>query len=256
MDATIRFSGRADDYARTRPGYPRAVLEVLLEHGLVPGGVVADLGSGTGIFSSLLLEASARVYAVEPNDDMRALAERALSSHADFRSVAARAEATSLPDASVDLVTAAQAFHWFDPSLTRRETCRILRPRGHVALVWNDRETEATPFLREYDALLVRRCPGYRQLQGKSDTPKLFDGLFGEGRWERRRVPNEQRLDRDGLHSRVMSSSYAPKAGEPGHDVLVRELDELFARRAVAGEVVIPYQTVVIGGLPLRASTK
>ncbi len=248
-DATKRFSGRAAAYARARPSYPTGVLDVLrAECGLAPGAVACDLGSGTGIFARLLLEMGATVYAVEPNDDMRATAEAELGAMPGFRSVAGRAEATTLDDASVDLVTAAQAFHWFDVLATRREVARILRPRGCAALVWNDRDTSSTPFHAELEALLVARCPAYRELQGKSDVPASFDAFFGEGAWTRRRVANEQRLDREGLVVRVLSTSYAPPPGAPGHDELLREVRALFDRHAEGGAVTILYSCVVVFG--------
>jgi SAM-dependent methyltransferase len=252
-DPRARFSGRAADYVKARPGYPDGVLAVLREAcGLDVGTVVADLGSGTGIFTRLLLESGATVHAVEPNDDMRREAEAELSSWPGFRSVGAAAEATTLPDASIDLVTAAQAFHWFDPVLVKKEMQRILRSAGSVALVWNDRDLQSTAFLREYEALLVARCPQYKHLQGKADTPEKFDALFGPGKWTKHLVPNEQRLDREGLVRRLASSSYAPKAGDPSHDATYAELEAIFDRHAPAagGEVVMTYTVVVILGRP------
>jgi SAM-dependent methyltransferase len=255
VDPTARFSGRADDYVKTRPSYPEGVLAILRETcGLAAEYAVADLGSGTGIFTALLLESGATVHAVEPNLDMRAAAEAALGKEPGFRSVAGRAEATTLPDASVDLVTAAQAFHWFDVEGTRAEMRRILRPpptgRASVALVWNDRDLGSTPFLRAYEALLGARCPKYRELQGKADSVDKFEALLGKGGWSRRAVPNEQRLDREGLVSRLLSSSYAPRPGDPGHDETFAELRALFDRHAEGGEVVMLYETVVITGDP------
>jgi SAM-dependent methyltransferase len=243
-DATARFSGRAAAYAETRPSYPKAATDLLA---IDSSSIVCDLGSGTGIFTRLLLDAGATVYAVEPNDDMRVAAERELGGEARFHSVAARAESTTLADGSVDLVTAAQAFHWFDLAATRRESARILRPGGRAALVWNDRDTRSTPFHVELEAILVARCPAYRELQGKSDVPDKFDAFFGRGAWTRHRVPNEQTLSRDGLVSRVMSASYAKKDDE----ALVSDLLSLFDRHAENGAVTIRYDTVVITA-PLR----
>lgn len=256
---TARFSGRASSYAKARPGYPQEVVGVLREEcGLAPGGEVADLGSGTGIFTRLLLEAGARVHAVEPNPDMRREAEEALSSWPTFTSVNAPAEATTLPSESVDLVTAAQAFHWFDAVRVKEEMKRLLRAQGSVALVWNDRDVESTPFLMGYEALLVARCPAYRSLQDKADTPEKFDALFGRGGWKRRVVPNEQRLDRDGLIARLASSSYAPAPGDPTYEATFGELVALFDRHAVAdagaaagdhgAAVVMAYEVVVVVG--------
>lgn len=250
MDPTERFSDRTDDYVRARPSYPPELLDILrAECGLGERSVVADLGSGTGIFTRLLLETGATVHAVEPNDEMRAAAERELAGAPGFRSVRGRAEGTTLPSASVDLVTAAQAFHWFDLERTKRELARILRPGGFVALVWNDRETQTTPFSRELEALLLAHCPSYPALQGKADAPSAFDALLGAGRWSRRTLPNAQRLDRDGLVARVLSASYAPAAGTPQRDAIVAALRDLFARHVDAeGRVRIGYATVLVWG--------
>lgn len=248
-DPTERFSERASDYVKARPSYPTEVLGVLrAECALSARSVVADLGSGTGIFTRLLLESGARVHAVEPNDEMRAAAERALGTNARFSSVRGRAEATTLPVASVDLATAAQAFHWFDVDATRRELKRIVRPGGHVALVWNDRDLRSTSFLRDFEALLVAHCPKYLELQGKADTTAKFDAVFGAGRWKRSVLPNDQRLDREGLVARVMSASYAPKVGTPAHDAIVAALGSLHDRYAESGSVRIAYTTVVVSG--------
>lgn len=268
-DQTARFSGRVDDYVKTRPSYPSGVLDVLREGcGLSAASAVCDLGSGTGLFTRLLLESGATVHAVEPNDEMRAAAEAMVGAAPGFRSVAGRAEATLLGDESVDIVTAAQAFHWFDVEATHREMRRILRARASedergssgssaarsggssIALVWNDRDLEATPFLRAYEELLVRRCPKYRELQGKADSTDKFDALLGRGRWTRHTVANEQHLDREGLVSRLLSSSYAPRPGEPTHDETMTELRSIFDRSAQGGLVAMLYTTVVILGRP------
>lgn len=155
-------------------------------------------------------------------------------------------EATTLPDASCDLVTAAQSFHWFDLEATRAEAKRILKPTGRVALVYNDRDTESTPLLRELEALLAARCARYRELQGRSDRPADFDAFFGEGAWSRSEIPNEQRLGRAGFVGRLLSTSYAPARGQPGHDAFVREAEALFDRHAQDATVTICYATAVI----------
>jgi SAM-dependent methyltransferase len=252
MDPAKRFSARADAYAQARPSYPREALDILRTHfGLGPTTVVADLGSGTGIFTRLLLESGALVHAVEPNAEMRREAERTLANFPRFRSFSGRAEETMLPASSMDLVTAAQAFHWFDLARFEVELRRVLRPNGRAVLVWNDRDTEGTPFLGEYETILVEHCPGYRELQGKADTFDKFDQLFGSGGWTRHIAKNDQHLHRDGLIMRVMSASYAPAAG-PAHDALATALRAAFDRHAAKGVVRIAYTTVIIGGAPVR----
>src|SRR5262249_19107481 len=142
--------------------------------------------------------------------------------------------------------------HWFDLEPFRSELVRVLRPEGHAAFVWNDRDLGTTAFLREYEAVLVMHCPGYRELQGKSETPVKFDAVFGASEWSRHVVPNAQSLDRDGLVARVMSASYAPPTGTEEHDALVRALVSAFDRHATGGCVRIDYTTVVISGRPIR----
>ena len=154
-DPTRRFSDRVDNYVRYRPSYPTAVLETLRsECDLSVATVVADIGSGTGILTRLFLENGNRVYGVEPNAEMRGAAEKLLRDFPGFESVAGTAEETGLAANSIDLVVAAQAFHWFDPDRAGMEFQRILRPGGWVALVWNERLVGASPFLREYEELL------------------------------------------------------------------------------------------------------
>ena len=166
LNSTERFSSRVENYVKYRPSYPAAVLQLLsMRCGLDATSTVADVGSGTGILTELLLETGAEVFAVEPNREMRAAAEKLLSDYGRFRSVDGTAEATTLQAACVDLVTASQAFHWFDVQKSRRELGRILRPRAWVALIWNERPMVAVPLLDEYDALLRRHAPDYDRVR-------------------------------------------------------------------------------------------
>jgi len=150
-NATSRFSSRVEDYVRYRPGYPREVITLLTtECGLTAESVVADIASGTGIFTRLLVENGNRVFGVEPNREMRAAGEQFLKAYGQFTSVAGSAEATTLAAQSVDMITAAQAAHWFERAKARGEFVRILKPGGWLVLLWNERKTDGTPFLRDY----------------------------------------------------------------------------------------------------------
>ena len=138
--STERFTTRAENYAKYRPTYPPEVIELMRsECGLTADAVVADVGSGTGILSELLLKNGNKVIGVEPNEAMRTAGAELLRTYPKFTSVAGSAEATTLPSASVDLITAGQAFHWFDASAARKEFARVLKPKGFVVLIWNDR---------------------------------------------------------------------------------------------------------------------
>src|SRR5262249_32515602 len=119
------------------------------------------------------------VFGVEPNAEMRRAAEQHLHSFPAFRSIDGRAEQTTLSAASVDLVAAAQAFHWFEPHLARGEFLRILRPPGWVALIWNDRRTES-PFEQAYEQLLRQFGTDYDQVIHRNLDRKGLDQFFSE----------------------------------------------------------------------------
>jgi SAM-dependent methyltransferase len=247
-DPRLRFSDRVGDYRATRPGYPPRLLDELREQGaLFPDAAVADVGSGTGILTRLLLEAGHPVFAVEPNDAMRRAAEEDLENFRGFHSVAGSAEATTLPGGSVDLVTAAQAFHWFDRAAARSEFGRILRPGGQVALVWNERLT-GTPFLDAYEALLLRVSIDYTVVDHRRvDAPSL-EAFFGPAGYRASTFPNEQRFDLAGLKSRLGSSSYVPPEGHPGHAGMMEALEAIFAEHQSEGRVVFRYETKLYTG--------
>ena len=186
-----RFTDRASDYARWRPGYPSAVVTAIQDvSGLAPGWSVADIGSGTGISAKLFLDFGCTVFGVEPNEAMRGVAEERLGYESGFHSVDGTAEATTLADASVDLVTAAQAFHWFDRPAARREFARILRPPGWVAIIFNERLTDTT-FLHAYEALLHAHAEDYAYVDHRRVTEEMLRAFFG-GPFDSRSMPNQQ----------------------------------------------------------------
>ena len=175
-NATSRFSDRVENYVRYRPGYPMQVLRVLENDcGLTPGQVVADIASGTGIWTRNLLENGNHVFGVEPNAEMRQAGERLLASFPKFRSVAGTADATTLEDQGVEFVTAAQAAHWFDRERARREFARILKPAGWLVLLWNERLTDSTAFLREYEELLLTYGTDYAEVRQERTTDAVSE---------------------------------------------------------------------------------
>ncbi|HXF24213.1 MAG TPA: class I SAM-dependent methyltransferase [Gemmatimonadaceae bacterium] len=251
-DPTHRFSDRVENYVLYRPAYPAGVIDVLArETGLTPQSEIADIGSGTGISSELFLRNGNTVFGVEPNTEMREPAERLLAAYPRFHSVPARAEATTLRNASVDYVTAGQAFHWFDPQLARTEFARILRPDGWAVLLWNARRLDSTPFLRDYDAMLERYGTDYRQVRHQHLDAARLRALFGGERdsaFQHRTLYNEQRFDFEGLRGRLLSSSYTPTASHPGYLPMLRELRRIFDEYAEDGSVTIQYDTDIYFG--------
>ncbi len=242
-NALTRFSDRVDDYIRYRPGYPPAVIESLNgEFGLKASHAIADLGSGTGISAELFLRHSNAVYAVEPNADMRGAAEKRLGRYPSFHSIDGRAEATTLPDASVDWVVAAQAFHWFDVEAAQRECRRILKPDGRVVLLWNNRRLDS-PFMKDYEALIHRFAIDFHQINHENaEKDGRIDRFFGDA-YERRTFPNEQVFEFNGVRGRLTSSSYMPKEGHPSFEELMAELHRTFDRHRQNGRVRFDYDT-------------
>ena len=250
-DPTERFTRRVDHYGKYRPSYPRTVLDLLETRcGLTSASVVADVGSGTGLLSELFLNNGNRVFGIEPNKEMREAGERRLAHHPRFTSVAGTAEDTTLDEASVDFVTAGQAFHWFDAERARAEFARILEPGGRVVLVWNLRRKDATPFLAAYERLLeaYRTDRGEVELWRRSD--EMADAFFGRGSFEKASFDNEQVLDLDGLKGRLLSISYVPVQGEPGSEEMLRKTEVIFREHQANGRVRVEYDTKVYYGRP------
>ena len=240
---TQRFSSRVENYIRYRPGYPADVLETLrTDCDLTPAAVVADIACGTGIFTRLLLENGNRVIGVEPNQAMREAAEKLLSQCPKFTAVAGTAEETTLPDRSVDFATAAQAAHWFDLPRARQEFVRILRPRGWAALIWNERSTDTTPFLRAYENLLIAYGTDYQQIRHEHTTDNI-GSFFEPSCFEQRVFATQQDFDYAELEGRLLSSSYAPLADHPRHAPMLQELRRIFDAHQQNGRVGMEYRT-------------
>ena len=209
-----RFSDRVDNYIKYRPSYPQAVVDSIIS-GCHSGktDTVADIGSGTGIFSKLLLDRNFDVIGVEPNESMRKAAERQLSDYENFSSVDGQSECTYLASSSIDLITAAQAFHWFSGGKTKQEFSRILKPGGYIALIWNQRIVDQ-PFQKEYDSILSRYGTDYDSVNHMNLSDEDIEGFFYPNKLVISNFKNSQHLDLTGFLGRIQSSSYTPQ--KPG----------------------------------------
>jgi len=249
-EPTKRFTERAANYAAYRPKYPAAIVEFMrAELGLNASSVVADVGAGTGIWTEMLLRAGGcrTVFAVEPNDAMRAEAEKSLGDFPGFKSVNGEAEATTLLPASLDFVTAAQAFHWFDARRARAEFARILKPDGWVVLLWNMRRIETTPFLVELERILRVYGTDYERVAADNPGAELMEEFFPRG-YGTRSFAHEQVLDYEALRGRWLSASYVPLAGHPNHEPMFDALRRAFDEHQRGGVVSIEYEAMVYYG--------
>ncbi len=243
METVERFSNRVANYVKYRPGYPPELMAYFRDElCLTAEAVVADIGSGTGLSAKPFLENGNTVYGVEPNAAMRAAAEEVLAEFDNFRSIDGTSTATTLADDSVDLVIAAQAFHWFEPVATRGEFYRILKPGGNVALIWNERQTSSTEFLREYEKLLLKYGRDYAEVRHEQVNEAMLAGFF-QAEFSRVAFDNVQVFDFDGLRGRLLSSSYMPDEQDPAYEPMEKELRSLFTKHAESGRIQVFYDT-------------
>lgn len=244
-DTVERFSNRVENYVKYRPHYPREIISYLERNcGLTQESVIADIGCGTGISTKLFLENGNCVFGVEPNAAMRDAAIAYLDAFPNFTPVDGTSDDTTLPDASIDLIVAAQAFHWFDAEKARQEFKRILKPGGHIVLIWNERQLTATPFLGEYENFLLRHAYDYGSVRHENIAAKEISDFF-QKEYGSARFANKQVFDFEGLKGRMLSASYMPNETDPQFDVVIKELQSLFAKHAESGKIEILYDTNV-----------
>lgn len=249
LNSTKRFSSRVENYVNYRPRYPVKVLDTLQQEcGLTAASVIADIGSGTGFLSELFVANGNSVYAIEPNLEMRTAGEQSLGSQPKFISIEGTAENTTLSSQSVDFVVAGQAFHWFDRSQARREFVRILKPMGWVMLVWNDRDTESTPFLVAYEQLLKEYSTDYEQINHKRIDRAVLTDFFSPSQLHEKRASHSQPFDYEGLKGRMLSSSYVPEIGHRNHEELTAKLRELFQAYSKSDRIQFEYTTRMFYG--------
>ena len=242
LNPTRRFSGVAENYAKYRPSYPTKAISVILEGLANPSqAIAADIGAGTGISSRLLAARGVRVLAIEPNPEMRKVAD--LHPSVEWRE--GTAEKTNLPDASVDLVTCFQAFHWFAPEPSLLEFRRILKPGGKLAIVWNQRNLN-DKFTKEYSQLLKvasSNHPAEQRNVSRMVTP-LQNNLYFTNVLHQV-FPYRQELDLPGLIGRTQSASYIPNR-QSIREQLVAELHHLHRQWADnQGQIYLVYRTEV-----------
>jgi len=238
-----RFSNRVENYVKYRPGYPPEMLEVFRgEMNLTPESLIADIGSGTGISAKVFLENGNTVIGVEPNKAMREAAEEYLRAFPKFQSIDGTAENTNLEPGSIDIVIAAQAFHWFDPEKTRAEFQRILRPGGSAALIWNERRLTGDEFHEGYEKLLLKYGNDYERVRHENVDENILSGFFRSD-FKRETLENAQVLDYEGLLGRLLSSSYMPTETDDRFAPLNAELHALFAKHSEHGMIKVLYDT-------------
>lgn len=246
MNNTKRFDGKGEIYAKARPKYAQELLEYIKNTLNIPdGSVFADIGSGTGIFTEQLLDCGYTVYAVEPNNDMRKKADDKLLGRKGYTSVEGTDSRTTLPDSSVDYITAAQAFHWFDSENFKKECKRILKPNGKVMIVYNlyDKEAESNKALEKLRGEFSSEFHGFSGGIGDEACRMFFNNNCDVFRCD-----NIISYDRQGYIDRLMSSSYSPKENDKRWSEYIDSINDMFDRFQENGAVKIYYHTVAYIG--------
>jgi SAM-dependent methyltransferase len=248
VDPTKRFSNRVENYLKYRPSYPAEIIPLLeTECGLTSDSLIADIGSGTGFMAELFLKNGNTVYGVEPNAEMRSAGERLLAKHPKFLSVNATAESTTLVTNSIDLITAGQAFHWFDQAKARIEFKRVVKPAGWVVLVWNGFLVETSALVRGYQELLMEYGTDYKEVNREIEDRDIA-GFFSPRECRQARFPFKQVFDFEGLKGRLLSASYAPEPSHPRFDQMIEDLRQVFMANQNDGRVDFDYETLVYYG--------
>jgi ubiquinone/menaquinone biosynthesis C-methylase UbiE len=244
------FSAKVADYVASRPNYPSALFDTLAEVcALRNGAMIADVGAGTGLLTRGWLERGYEVVAVEPNPAMRGACDRHCGAFERYRSVEGTAEAMPLAAGSVDLVTAAQAFHWFDVERARRECLRVLVPHGKVALVWNDRDMRDPLHTALDEVFKAFGGEKWSALVAHEDRSHVRQ-FFGAAPMQVSTWPHRHSMAADALVALAFSRSYMPERSTAAGQAAEERLRHVFARFAANGAVNVRYETVLFLGRP------
>ncbi|MBN1633571.1 MAG: class I SAM-dependent methyltransferase [Ignavibacteria bacterium] len=247
METVKRFNNRAEYYVKYRPEYPEGIIGILeKEIHFDESKDIADIGSGTGILSKLFARNGNIVFGVEPNEEMRTKAEKLMFSYFNFISVNGTAENTTLADSSVDIITAAQAYHWFNAPKTKQEFKRILRNNGYVVIIFNVRKNN-TPFMKAYNKLQENLKTDFKKVRLENVKGNHIVNFFDNLKIKKKQLDNLQELDFLSLKGRLLSCSYVPLEGSENNRVL-KELKKIFDTYSVKGKIKIEYKTDIYIG--------
>ncbi len=249
MDNTEKFSGKAEFYQKARPDYSVELIKYLINiFKIKKDTVIADIGSGTGKLSKEFLKLGCKVFCVEPNFDMRKTAEKNLSEYSGFVSVNGTDKHTCLEDKSIDIVTVAQAFHWFDPEKIKKECQRILKTKGTVVLVYNHRVADSD-LVKENAEICKMYCPNFKGFSNKfnNDDVSKIENFF-DNKYEVKSFPNNLAYNKDMFINRMMSASYLLTEQDKNYNKYIKALEQLFKKYQMNGILTMPNETIAYIG--------
>lgn len=240
-----RYSCKIEDYAKYRPDFPSEIIDFLYASGDISNSsVIADIGSGTGRFTRLLLEKGNLVYGVERNNEMRAKAEELLSKYTKFISISGSAEETSLNSKSVDLITVAQAFHWFDKEKCLLEFKRIIKNNGKVFIVWDDFVGDYNDFSIEQGKVISQFRVVESENKGRKLTrAEMINKFFKNNKFRTMAFTHELYEGFDEFKGGILSASFTPKPGEENYEPFINKLQEVFDKYQQNGKVCTAFSS-------------
>lgn len=251
MKNSEKFTGKAQYYEVGRPSYAHELVDCFYSrYGLTPNSVIADIGSGTGKLTKQLLQRGSYVIAVEPNSDMRNIAQKALQQYDTLQIVNGSDAATTLDDESVNAITVAQAFHWFDALAFQKECARILKEGGYVFLIWNMRDIEA-PINKETYYIFKKYCPNFYGFSGGVQDEDSRISTFFNNQFVVEKFPNPLYYSKETFLQRCLSASYSLNSDDAQYEAYLNDLTELFDRFAQEDVVEVPNNSVAYIGRPL-----
>ena len=240
-----RFSPLVENYAKYRPGYPEQILFTLEKHfGINNEKIIADIGSGTGQLSKLFVNKYYQTYGIEPNAAMRMVSINEFATYLNFKAIKGTAEQTFLYSESIDLIVAGQSFHWFDNEMSKIEFNRILKHKGIIALIWNERKNE-TEFMQRYERLLQKHCSNYKINNHKEYDYRKIKELFSEKKVDLFIFENQQKMDFTAFIGRLKSCSYCPSENDKHYAFLMRGMNKLYENYKCEENITIEYNTLM-----------
>ncbi|MBN2625090.1 MAG: methyltransferase domain-containing protein [Spirochaetales bacterium] len=240
MDAKDLFSSKSETYDRYRPEYSPALIEYVRKHYHVSSETtIGDIGAGTGILTRQLLELNCPLFAIEPNGGMRSRMIEKMGQAPNCRILGGSAEETGLPDHSIDIMFSAQAFHWFDADLFRKEFRRFTKT-GQAMLIWNSKNP-SQPYLRELERLNREFCPRFRGFSGGYTGEGI--SYFFENRFTRISFENNLHLNREEFVQGILTASYTPDPDDENYERYVMGIEEIFMKFGNGREIDIENET-------------
>ena len=241
-----KFNKVAEIYEKYRPKYPNEYIKYLIKQcKLNQNSLIVDVGAGTGIFTKQLLDENLKVIAVEPNNDMRKVLKEKLKNNKNFKLVVGTAENTNIEENTADLITVAQAFHWFNIEDFRKECKRILKPNGKVCIIWNKLDINDI-IVKEQKNIDYKYTNQYKEINNILQDEKredLVKKFFQEGKYECKVTKNDLENDKEKFIGVNLSKSYSIRKGEEKYEEYVKEFEKLFEKYNKDGIILIKNNT-------------